>query len=135
MIQRNFKKIIFLCCLFTASYTCAIEIGVVSFSDCITNSKLGQTEQLNFENLKKQLSSHLESSEKELKDLVAKLNDPEHMDGLSPEAEAELKDKVQSLNGEMMRYQNQFYQVLNQANGEVIKRISNQVAIAAEAVA
>ena len=41
-------------------------IGVVNFTTCITESKLGKKEQENMENIRKQLSSLIEDTEKEL---------------------------------------------------------------------
>lgn len=129
-----FHKILVLCA-FATSLAADCSIGVVNFGTCISESKLGKSEQGNFENLKKQLGSHLEGTEKELNDLAAKLNDAEYMDGLSPEADAELRTKVSALNEELMRYQNQYYQVLNQTNMKIVQQISAKIASAAETVA
>ncbi len=133
MNSKLFQKILLICCASAA--LSADGIGVVNFGTCISESKLGKSEQANFENLKKQLGAHLEGTEKELNDLAAKLNDAEYMDGLSPEAEVELRTKVQSLNEELMRYQNQYYQVLNQTNMKIVQQISTKIASASEAVA
>lgn len=128
-----FQKIAALCLL--AASLSADSMGVVNFANCISESKLGKSEQANFENLKKQLGTHLEATEKELNDLAAKLNDSEYMDGLSPEADGELREKVRALNEELMRYQNQYYQVLNQTNMKIVQQISAKIASAAETVA
>ncbi|MBS0627192.1 MAG: OmpH family outer membrane protein [Verrucomicrobia bacterium] len=133
MNKKMFKKIAAICLL--AASLSADGIGVVNFANCISDSKLGKAEQANFENLKKQLGTHLEATEKELNDLAAKLNDSEYMDGLSPEADAELREKVRALNEELMRYQNQYYQVLNQTNMKIVQQISAKIASAAETVA
>lgn len=111
------------------------SIGVVNFTTCVTDSKLGKQEQASFESLKKQMSTLLEDTEKKLSEISAKFNDHEFMDGLSPEGEAELKAKFQSLNEEMNRYQNQYYQVLQQANMHIIQNVSNNIKHAAEKVA
>ncbi len=113
----------------------APSIGVVNFSNCVTDSKLGKQEQSSFDSLKKQMSTLLEDTEKQLNDIAAKFNDPEYLDGLSPEAEEELKNKFRFLNEEMSRYQNQYYQVLNQANMRIIQTISNGINAASEKVA
>ncbi|MBM3198062.1 MAG: OmpH family outer membrane protein [Chlamydiae bacterium] len=133
--NRLMGRILFLLGICTASLAGAENIGVVNFTDCITKSKVGKAEQTHFENLKKQLGSYLENVEKELKDVAGKLNDAEYMDGLSPEAGAELRAKAQGLNEEMMRYQNQYYQTLNQANSKIVQQLGSQVASAAESVA
>ncbi|MBS0651128.1 MAG: OmpH family outer membrane protein [Verrucomicrobia bacterium] len=113
----------------------APSIGVVNFSNCVTDSKLGKQEQSSFDALKKQMSTLLEDTEKQLNDIAAKFNDPEYLDGLSPEAEEELKNKFRVLSDEMNRYQNQYYQVLNQANMRIIQTISNGINTASEKVA
>lgn len=110
-------------------------VGVVNFGNCVTDSKIGKQEQASFEALKKQLSSLLEDTEKQLSEISTKLNDQEFMDGLSPEGEEELKNKFQNLNEELNRYQSQYYQVLNQANMRIIQMISSNISAAAERVA
>ncbi len=135
MIEKKLKRFLLLCCLSAGSLSAAENFGVVNFANCISDSKLGKAEQVNFENLKKQLGSHLEGSEKELNELAGKLNDAEYMDGLSPEAEMELREKVRALNEDMMRYQNQYYQILNQSNMKIVQQISSEVATAAASVA
>ena len=113
----------------------AQPFGVVNFNTCISDSKLGIQEQASFESLKKQMSNLLEDTEKQLNDLTAKFNDPDYLDGLSPEAEEELKNKFRSLNEELNRYQNQYYQVMNQANMRIIQTLSNSINTASEKVA
>jgi outer membrane protein len=111
------------------------NIGVVNFASCITESKLGKQEQASFEALKKQLSTLLEDTDKQLVEINNKLNDTEFMDGLSPEGEDELKNKFRMLNEELNRYQAQYYQVLNQANMRIVQHLSGNIAAAAEKVA
>lgn len=111
------------------------SIGVVSFSNCLSDSKLGKQEQSSFDSLKNQMSSLLEDTEKQLNDIAAKFNDPEYLDGLSPQAEEELKTKFRTLSEEMNRYQNQYYQVLNQANMRIMQTVSTGINTASEKVA
>jgi outer membrane protein len=111
------------------------KIGVVNFVSCVTDSKVGKQEQASFEALKKQMSSLVEESEKQLHDLSGKLQDKDYLDGLSPEAEEEMKMKFQALNDDMGRYQQQYYQVLNQANMKLVQTVSQQINTAAEKVA
>jgi outer membrane protein len=133
MNKKMFQKILFICCL--SAGLSAVDIGVVNFATCIAESKVGKAEQASFESLKKQLGTHLEATEKELNDLAGKVNDSEYMDGLSPEADGELREKVRTLNDELMRYQNQYYQVLNQTNMKIVQQISAKIATASETVA
>lgn len=111
------------------------NFGIVNFGTCASDSKIGRQEQASFEALKKQMSALLEDTEKQLNEMSAKFNDPEYLDGLSPEAEEELKNKFRTLNEELNRYQNQYYQVMNQANMRIIQTISSSVNTAAEKVA
>ena len=132
---QKYKKFLFLACLTTGVLSAGERIGIVNFATCVADSKVGKAEQANFEGVKKQLSGHLEKTEKELNDLAMKLNDPDYMDGLSPEAETDLKEKIQNLNEELSRYQSQYYQVLNQANMKVVQLLSSKVNAASEIVA
>lgn len=111
------------------------QVGIVNFATCMTESKLGKKEQASFESLKKQMTSLLEDTEKQLTEISAKFNDAEYMDGLSPEAEEELKNKFRTLSEEMSRYQNQYYQVLNQANMKILQAMSSNIQAASERVA
>jgi outer membrane protein len=111
------------------------NFGIVNFGTCVTDSKLGKQEQASFESLKKQMTSLLEDTEKQLNDLSAKFNDPEYLDGLSPEAEEDLKNKFRTLNEELGRYQNQYYQVMNQANMRIVQTLSTSINAASEKVA
>lgn len=110
-------------------------IGVVNFKNCIEKSKLGQAEQKSFEDLKTQMGSVLEKTEKELEELSKKLSDSEYLDSLSNEAQNELKSRFQNLGQELARYQNQYYQILNQANFKLIQELGSKVADAAKIVA
>jgi outer membrane protein len=111
------------------------NFGIVNFGTCVSDSKLGKQEQASFEALKKQMTTLLEDTDKQLNELSAKFNDPEYIDGLSPEAEEELKTKFRTLNEELNRYQNQYYQVMNQANMRIVQTLSTSINSAAERVA
>ena len=110
-------------------------IGVVNFANCVTESKCGKKEQENMENLRRQMASLIEGTEKELQEISAKFDDTEYLDSLSPKAEEELKIKHQALQEDLGRYQQQFYQVLNHANYQMVQKISGTIAQAAEKVA
>ncbi len=110
-------------------------IGVVNFSSCVTESKTGKKEQENMENLRHQMSSLMENSEKELREISAKFEDTEYLDSLSPKAEEDLKTKYQALQEDLNRYQQQFYQVLNHANYQLVHKMSAQIAAASEKIA
>ncbi|MBI5273417.1 MAG: OmpH family outer membrane protein [Chlamydiia bacterium] len=109
--------------------------GFVNFSSCVTDSKYGKKEQENMENLRKQMSSLIENTEKELREISAKFEDTEYLDTLSPKAEEDLKVKHQALQEDLARYQQQFYQVLNHANYQMVQKMSNVIAAASEKIA
>jgi outer membrane protein len=121
--------------LATSAFAADTNMGIVNFSSCVSDSKLGKQEQTSFESLKKQMSSLLEDTEKQLQELATKFQDQEYLDGLSPEAEAEMKNKFEALNQDLQRYQNQYYQVMNQANMRVIQNLNGAISQAAEKVA
>jgi outer membrane protein len=111
------------------------SFGIVDFSVCIAESKYGKKEQESFESLRNQIQSMLEDAEKQLNEVSAKLQDQDYLDGLSPEAEQELKMRYQALNEEMMRYQNQYYQVLNQAHMRLVQTMGNYITVASQETA
>lgn len=113
----------------------AESIGIVNFAVCYQDSKLGKQESSNFENVRNQMMALLEDTEKQLKDITSKLNDKDHLDSLSPEGEMELQNKYAMLTQEMDRYQNQYYQILNQAQMRIIQTLTGYVNMAAEKVA
>ncbi len=110
-------------------------IGVVNFATCITESKAGKKEQENMESMRKQMSTLIEDTEKELREIATKFEDSEYLDSLSPKAEEDLKVKFQTLQEDLNRYQNQFYQVLNHANYQMIQKMSGSISKAAEKIA
>lgn len=110
-------------------------IGVVNFASCITDSKAGKKEQENLESMRKQMTSLIEDTDKELREIAAKFEDPEYLDSLSPKAEEELKSKFQARQEDLARYQNQFYQVMNHAQMQMLQKISGTISRASEKVA
>lgn len=115
--------------------TSPLNVGVVNFKVCVEKSKHGQQEKNAYEALKKQMSSMLEKAGKELEDIAKKLEDQDYMDGLSPAAEEELKQKYQTLSQDYSRYQNQYMQMLNQANYKVMQSLHLYVSKASENIA
>ncbi len=113
----------------------APKIGTVNFKECVETSKYGKQEQNNFENMKKQMEDVLQEKEKTLTDLSNKFNDPDYLDSLSDDAEAEMKHKFRSLNQELSQHQQQYYQILQQANFKIIQGISEKIQQASQAVA
>ncbi|MEM1283447.1 MAG: OmpH family outer membrane protein, partial [Chlamydiota bacterium] len=77
----------------------------------------------------------LQDKEKHMSEIASKLDDPDYLDSLSPEAEAELKHKFRMLNQELSQQQQQLYQTLSQANFKVVQKLTDSVNEAAEKVA
>jgi len=119
----------------TGAFALDSKAGIVNFMNVIVESKYGKKEQEQLENIKKQWSSLIEETEKELKDIQSKLDDQNFLDGISPEKEEELKLKQQTLNQDIAKYQNQLYQILNQANYYFIQKISNIISKTSEKIA
>jgi outer membrane protein len=137
LLMKTFKSSMFLAAFLLAGSTFAADAltGVVNFTTCITDSKSGKKEQENMENIRNQMSTLIEDTEKELKELSAKFEDTEFLDSLSPKAEEEMKVKYQTLQEDLGRYQNQYYQVLQHAQYQLIQKMSGNIAKAAEIVA
>lgn len=112
-----------------------MKVGVINFKECVDRSKLGKQEQASFEALKKQAEQVLQDKEKQMTEIAGKLDDPDYLDSLSPEAEAELKHKFRTLNQELAQQQQQLYQTLSQANYKIVEKLNNTVNEAAEEVA
>lgn len=109
------------------------KIGVVNFKSCIEGSKVGKQEQARFDELKKKLESQIDTKEKEMQEMSPKFSD-EYLDTLSPEAEADLKTKFKNLSQELQGMQSQYYNMLNQANYQIVERLNSSVAQAAKTV-
>lgn len=136
----KFRKNLFLSALFLslvggAAYAAESSIGLVNFMSCIMDSKYGKQEQQQMEKIAQNLNSLIEETEKELKSLSEKFEDKDYMDGLSPEAENEMKMKNQTLNEDLMKYHNQRYQAMQQAENFFIHRLTTAVSTASETVA
>lgn len=130
----NVKKFL---ALLIAGATCvfASDVGVVNFSTCIMESKYGRNEQGQLESIKQQWSSVLEQTEKEFKDVSGKLEDSTYMEGLSQEAAVKLKTKQKTLSEDMAKYQNQLYQVMNQANYIFVQKMISYINKASQEIA
>lgn len=112
----------------------SLPIGFVNFKVCAEKSLHGKQEKSAFEAMKRQMSETLEKTDREISDLAKKLEDQEFMDGLTPTAQEEMKAKFQTLTQDFARYQNQFYQLMNQANIKVVQTLHQSVSTASEVV-
>lgn len=112
----------------------AAEIGIVNFKECIDKSKLGKQEHARFEDFKNQMEKTMEAKAKELNDMEAKFTD-EYMDTLTPEAEKDLKNKFKNLSQDLSQQQNQYYQLLNQTNYQIVQKMNDLITQSASKVA
>ena len=110
-------------------------IGTVNLAACVNESKLGKKEQETLQAMQSQMISIMENTDKELREIAAKFDDPEYLDSLSPKAEEELKKKHETLTADMGRYQNQFYQVMQQTQQQMYQKIIANIAKASAKVA
>ncbi|MDN3509487.1 MAG: OmpH family outer membrane protein [Candidatus Neptunochlamydia sp.] len=117
------------------SFTEEISYGIVNYGNCVINSKYGKQEQESFEKLREQMTKLMTDIEKQLNNIAIKFQDPEFIDSLSPEAEQEMKARFNSLNEELNRYQNQYMQVMQQANMKLMQTMNNHISKASETIA
>ena len=70
-IKRFISVLIFLLVFSTSAFAINTKplIGIVNFMTCITDSKYGKNEQEQLENIKKQWTSLIEETEKELNEI------------------------------------------------------------------
>lgn len=118
-----------------ASVQSTVRVGVVNFRKTVEQSKFGQAEQANFDTMRKQMEEVLKEKEKKLGEMNTKFNDPNYVDSLSPEGEAEAKNEFRQLSQEFSQIQQQYYQMLNQANQKIIQKLAETISEAAGTVA
>lgn len=111
-----------------------LKVGVINFKNCIENSKLGKQEIARFEEVQKQLEATVKAKQKEYDDMSLKFKD-EYLDTLTPKAEEELKERFAQLGHEISQLQNQFYSLMNQAQYQLVGKLTQTVSEAAAAVA
>lgn len=115
--------------------TTAPKIGVVNFKEVVEKSKIGKHEQKTFEAMREQMEKIVAEKEKALNDLGSKLQDEDYLDGLTPNAEKEIKHQYRMAAQELQQIQSQFMQTLQQANYKILQTISEKVAQASAKVA
>jgi outer membrane protein len=77
----------------------------------------------------------MEDTEKQLKEMNDQLQNKDFLDGLSPDAEQKMKEKFAQLNEEYNRYNQQYYQFLNQGQYKIIQTIAGGINGAADKIA
>jgi len=112
-----------------------LKTGVVDLKYCVENSKLGKKEQEGFDAMRKQMETVLGEKEKVLTDMNTKLNDADYLDSLTLEAETELKRKFRTLGQEFGGLQQQYVQIMQQANFKLVQALTDAVTNASEKLA
>jgi outer membrane protein len=138
--NKTFLTVAFTACLFaflpfTTEAAQPTKVAVVNFKECVEHSKFGKAEQEMFNKMKKEAEESLKGKESELSGIANKLNDADYMDGLSSNAEKELKEQYRTLNQDLARKQQAAYQALTQANYLIAQKLTEEVTKAAEEVA
>jgi len=77
----------------------------------------------------------LEDTDKQIGDLNEKLSDKDTLDGLSPEAIDEMQNKLAMLREEMGRYQQQYYQFMQQGQNKIMQSVFGGITQASEKIA
>jgi outer membrane protein len=118
-------------------HLCAVDEkeGIVNYANCVNDSKLGKQEQASFETTRKQFFSLIEDTDKQIKELSAKLEDKEILEGLTPEAIKEMQDKEAQLKVEFEHYQQQYGHFISQGQYRFLQPIMAGAAKAAEKIA
>ncbi len=112
----------------------ALTIGTVNARRCVEQSKLGQAEQSQFNQLQKQLEQGVENKEKEINELKPKLNN-EYLDTLTPDAERQLKERFGQLQQEHQELYYNMSMMLNKANYELMQKLLEKIQEASKTVA
>lgn len=110
------------------------KIGIVNFKTCAEESKTGKQELARINEMEKQLQNEIETKQKEINEVAPKLSE-EYTSTLTPEAEAALKEKFNTLNREYAEMHNSAYSKLSQFHQEIVQKLADTVTKAAQAVA
>lgn len=108
---------------------------VVDFTKCYSESSYGQKEQEANNQMKDQMEKAINELNSQLSETSEKLNDEAVRDSLSPEAEKELQQKMQTLSAELQRYQQQYYYMMQQAQYRTMNIMADHIKKASTNVA
>lgn len=112
-----------------------VSIGFVNFKRCVEESKYGKYQRQHFDGMRKEMEASLEKKEKKLQEIVTNFDNPDYVDGLSPEAEAKAKDEYRSIGQDIAQMQQQYYQMLSQVNQKALMVLAEEVGNSAKEVA
>lgn len=109
--------------------------GVVNFNACLTDSKQGIKSRQTMEALNNKLVQSLGDIDKQLADIDAKLNDQNYRDGLSPQADEQLRQSHDKLAQERDAMRTSFSQQFSQTQMSLFQDLMDQVAVASKKIA
>ena len=135
-----FKKVFYLmsmlallgCLSLQANQT---KVGIVSVYECAKQTKLSKVEQENLQKMKQQFENQFTEKEKERNELAKQFEDPNFLDGLTPDKEKELNEQLQKMNQELMMMEGQFSQTINMAYNQFVTLINYAIKQACEKIA
>lgn len=111
------------------------KLGIVDFELCATESKMGKEESTSFNSLQNKAMADMQSMEKERQELAKKTEDQDYLDGLSPDAQQELHQKVQNHQMKMQMAGESYEKTLRQTYEMMQDKLSTTVKQAAEKIA
>ncbi len=131
------KFLMFALCLIGSLSAAEItpKLGVVDFEICATESKIGKEESTSFNSLQSKAMADMQSMEKERQELAKKSEDQDYLDGLSPDAQQELHQKVQNHQMKMQMAGESYEKTLRQTYEMMQEKLSSNVKGAAEEIA
>jgi outer membrane protein len=132
------KKILVLMLLVSGSLSAADvvpKLGVVDFELCATDSKVGKEESSSFNSLQSKAMADMQAMEKERQELAEKLKDQDYLDGLSPEAQGELQQKIQNQQMKMQLAGENYEKTLRQTYQAMEEKLSLNIKTASEKIA
>lgn len=111
------------------------KLGVVDFDLCATDSKLGKEESTSFTSLQNKAMADMQAMEKERVELAEKMKDQDYLDGLSPEAQQELQQKMQNQQMKMQLAGENYEKTLRGAYQAMEDKLSTSIKTASEQIA
>ena len=109
--------------------------GIVNFNACLTDSKQGIKSRQTMEALNNKLVQSLGEIDKQLADIDSKLNDQNYRDGLSPQADEQLRQSHDKLTQERDAMRSSFSQQFSQTQMSLFQDLMDQVAVASKTIA
>jgi len=111
------------------------KIGFIDFERCSTDSKVGKEEYSAFNALQNKAMADMQAMDKERQELAEKAKDQDYLDGLSPEAQNELNQKIQNQQMKMQMAGESYQNTLRQMYEAMEQKITSSVTTASKKIA